>query len=350
MTMHLDGVVRRGDFALDATLDVEPGEVVAVLGPNGSGKTTLVNALAGLDALDGGALHGPDGAAWDAGRAWVGPRHRSVGLVLAEPLLFPHLTARDNVAFGPRSRGAGRADARRTADAELAAVGLTEHASSRPRALSTGQAQRVALARALATSPALLLLDEPLSALDPETRGATRVSLGHRLRGYDGCTVLVTHDPLDALTLADRLVFLDAGRVVQSGTPAEVVSRPRSPYVARVVGLNLWRARRDGDVVRLPSGEAVTIADLPDAADLWVTARPSAVALWPTEPHGSPRNSWQLTVSSVELAGQSARVTLTGAVELVAEVTAASVAELGLAPGTVVWATLKAIELSAYEA
>ncbi|MDF8262750.1 ABC transporter ATP-binding protein [Luteipulveratus flavus] len=361
MSVHLDGSTRRGDFTLELALDVEPGEVVAVLGPNGSGKTTLVDVLAGLTGLTEGALSGPGGGAgdaagavgWDApaSRTWVAPQQRRVGLVLADPLLFPHLSVRDNVAFGPRSRGAGRATGRRTADAELATVGLADRAGARPSTLSTGQAQRVALARALAGEPRLLLLDEPLSALDAETRVTTRATLAARLRTFEGCTVLVTHDPLDALTIADRLVFLDAGRVVQVGTPHEVVSRPRNPYVARVVGLNLWRATADATgVVRLDGGAAVQVAEPPDAADVWVTVRPSAVALWPQEPHGSPRNGWRLTVVAVELAGQSARVSLTGRIDLVAEVTAASVAELSLHPGTEVWATVKATEVSTYAA
>ncbi|WP_245633015.1 ABC transporter ATP-binding protein [Luteipulveratus mongoliensis] len=354
------GVARREDFTLDVELDVAPGEVVAILGPNGSGKTTLINTIAGLGGLAEGTLTGPNAVAvesdsvWDAPgeRRWVTPRDRHVGLVLANALLFPHLTCRDNVAFGPRSRGAARSAARDRAADELAAVGLADRSGARPAQLSTGQAQRVALARALATSPGVLLLDEPLSALDPETRGTTRVALARRLADFAGSTVLVTHDPLDALTLADRLVFLDSGQIVQTGTPAEVVSRPRNPYVARVVGLNLWRVRRTSDhtVAPLDTDVSIQVAELPDSSDLWLTVRPSAVALWPQEPHGSPRNAWQLEVASVELAGQSARVSLTGQLDLVAEVTAAAVAELGLAQGRLVWATVKATEAAAYEA
>lgn len=371
MSVRVCGQLQRGAFDLDVDVAVDAGEVVAVLGPNGSGKTTLVNILAGLAGLDDGMVHGtepvdPQGHSrtgeiiWDAPAQdrWTPPERRQVGLLLADPLLFPHLCCRDNVAFGLRARRVARAAARERADQELAAVGLTDHADRRPRQLSTGQAQRVALARALASDPGLLLLDEPLSALDPETRATTRIHLAQRLGSYSGSTLLVTHDPLDALTLADRLVFLDAGRVVQAGTPAEIVSRPRSAYVARIVGLNLWRARRDSPTtVRVlderadpPSGQPIHVSQLPDTTDVWVTLRPSAVALWEQRPHGSPRNAWHLEVASVELASQSARVSLTGAIHLVAEVTPASVAELGLTPGRRVWASAKATEICAYEA
>lgn len=361
--LHLAGVAHRGDFDLDVELSVAPGEVVAILGPNGSGKTTLVNTIAGLTGLSDGALHGPNNVAaqaiWDspATRTWVSPRHRRVGLVLADPLLFPHLSCRENVRFGPRSRGQS-AGSKELAARELEAVGLGDRADDKPSQLSTGQAQRVALARALATSPGVLLLDEPLSALDPETRGTTRVSLSRRLASFEGCTILVTHDPLDALTLADRLVFLESGRVAQVGTPAEVVSQPRSPYVARVVGLNLWRCRataRGEAQVLDQSGKPLAdriihVAELPDDPDVWVTVRPSAVALWPVEPHGSPRNSWRVTVESIELTGQSARVSLSGEMDLVAEVTPSALAELRLTTGATVWATVKATEVAAYDA
>ncbi|MCU1536647.1 MAG: transporter ATP-binding protein, partial [Humibacillus sp.] len=237
MTKHsptgLDARIRlsRGPIEVDVTLRAEPGQVVGILGPNGGGKTTTVLALAGaLPLADGHVRVG--GEVWDDGRHRLPPERRAVGLMLADSLLFPHLRAVDNVAYGPRSRGTSRAAARERALAELARVGLVDRAGARPGELSSGQQARVALARALATDPALLLLDEPLAALDPDTRARTRSDLATRLAAYDGVTVLVTHDPLDALTLADHLVFVEDGQVSQSGTPAEVLREPRTAYVA----------------------------------------------------------------------------------------------------------------------
>ena len=242
----LDARVRlsRGSIEIDVALTAQPGQVIGILGPNGGGKTTTVLALAGVLPLDEGYVH-VGGEVWADSRCHLVPEQRGVGLMLADSLLFPHLRAVDNVAFGPRSKGIGRRAARALAVTELERVGLADRAASRPRELSSGQQARVALARALATDPALLLLDEPLAALDPDTRARTRSDLATRLAAYGGVTVLVTHDPLDALTLADHLVFIEDGRVSQSGTPSEVLREPRSAYVGTVVGLNLYAAQGD---------------------------------------------------------------------------------------------------------
>ncbi|MGC1207791.1 MAG: ABC transporter ATP-binding protein [Ornithinimicrobium sp.] len=354
--LRVDVGIQRGDFELTAAFDLTPGTVTAVLGPNGSGKSTLLLALAGLIPLTSGTIQGT--------RPWSDPargihlvaQDRLVGLVLADPLLFPHLSLLDNVAFGPRSRGVSKSAARTRALAELARVGLAEMAQRRPEAASTGQAQRAALARALATDPELLLLDEPLSALDPHTRSLTRADLHHRLRKFAGATVVVTHDPLDALTLADRLVFLEAGRVVQIDTPAAVIARPRSPYVARIVGLNLLSGTlRVGSqvLVEVPGGVVVTAeapADVVAGSRVWATIDPAAVALYPARAEGSPRNIWPVTVREVTITGQRARVGLDGPVPLIAEVTTAAVAELGLVAGRRVYAGAKATEVVVYPA
>jgi molybdate transport system ATP-binding protein len=362
-TLHVDLGVRRGDFALTASVELAPGTVTAVLGPNGSGKSTLLLALAGLLPLTSGTIrvggHTSEAAGtWaDAGRdLHLPPQQRRVGLVLAEPLLLPHLSLRDNVAYGPWSRGSSRPAARSRADTELDRVGLADLADRRPTAVSTGQAQRVALARALATDPDLLLLDEPLSALDPETRSRTRADLHHRLRDFPGATVLVTHDPLDALTLGHRLVFLDEGRVVQVDSPSAAIARPRSPYVARIVGLNLLSGTaRVGDRVEVdvPGGTVVTAEDpaaVTDGAQLWLAIDPAAVALYDAPVHGSPRNTWPVTVQDVTVAGQRVRVGLDGPVPLRAEVTTGAVADLGLRTGRRLWAGVKATEVTAYPA
>ncbi|MER7335737.1 MULTISPECIES: ABC transporter ATP-binding protein [unclassified Micromonospora] len=343
-------VVDRGGFRLDVPLRVAAGEVVALLGPNGAGKTTALRALAGLLPLTAGHLT-LDGVDLDrpARRAWTPTERRPVGVVFQDYLLFPHLTALDNVAFGPRRHGADRRAARETARAWLDRVGLAEHAHRRPRQLSGGQAQRVALARALAVAPALLLLDEPLAALDARTRLDTRAELHRHLAAHPGATLLVTHDPLDALVLADRLVIVEEGRVVQEGDAATVTARPRTDYVARLVGLNLHRGRADGHHVRVADALTLTVADRLDG-EAFVAFRPSAVALHPSRPEGSPRNTWAATVVGVQRHGDNLRVRLGGPVEVAADVTPAAAAQLRLAPGQPVWAAVKAAETHAYPA
>ena len=342
-------VVRRGDLAVDVPLRAAAGEVVAILGPNGAGKTTVLHALAGLAPLHDGHVT-VDGESWAGPRQTLTPDQRSVGLLAADHLLFPHLSAWRNVAFGPIARRTGRAAARERAHDELAALGIADLADRKPRTLSHGQAQRVALARALATDPRLLLLDEPLSALDPSSRPTVRAALATRLAAYDGVTVIVTHDPLDALTLADRLVFLEGGRVVQEGPPREIVEHPRNRYVAEVAGLNLYEGRaRDGTTVRVGDLDIVT-AEHDHEGATWIAVAPSAVSLYPQRPSGSPRNTWHLEVASIELVGQTARVRCRGPIDLVAEITTGSLAALRLHPGTPVWASVKASEIRAYPA
>ena len=344
--MSLDAhlVVRRDGFTLDAELRVEAGEVVALLGPNGAGKTTALRALAGLIALDDGHIE-------LAGERIDGtpPEHRHIGVVFQDYLLFPHLSALENVAFGPRCRGVPRARARTEAAELLGRVGLAEHVAKKPRQLSGGQAQRVALARALATGPRLLLLDEPLAALDARTRLDTRAHLRGHLAGHAGPTVLVTHDPLDAMMLADRLIIIEDGRVVQTGDAATITSRPRTDYVARLVGLNLYRGHADGDSVRVTDDFALITAT-PQQGEVFVAFPPSAVALYANRPEGSPRNTWQATVSAVSRHGDALRIELTGPIAVAADVTPAAAVQLELEPGRKVWASLKATEGTSYPA
>lgn len=340
-------VADRGGFHLDVALRVRAGEVVALLGPNGAGKTTALRVLAGLHPLTAGhlTLAGADLDRPDR-RAWTPPERRPVGVVFQDYLLFPHLSARDNVAFGPRRHGADRRAARAVADAWLARVGLAEHARRRPRQLSGGQAQRVALARALAVDPTLLLLDEPLAALDARTRLDTRAELHRHLAAHPGATVLVTHDPLDALVLADRLVIVEDGLVVQTGDAATVTARPRTDYVARLVGLNLHRGHADGHRVRV-GGLTLTAVDSV-AGEAFVAFPPAAVALHPARPDGSPRNTWEATVAGVQRHGDNLRVQLDGPLPVAADVTPAAAAQLRLVPGLAVWAAVKAAETRAY--
>jgi molybdate transport system ATP-binding protein len=342
--------VRRGAFDLDLRLDVAPGEVVALLGPNGAGKSTAIQVLAGLLACERGTVRIGDDLVEDTATGLRRPPdRRSVGVVFQDYLLFPHLSARENVAFGLRSRGVDRRVARERADGWLGRVGLSAYAGRRPRELSGGQAQRVALARALVTEPALLLLDEPLSALDAGTRVEVRADLRHRLADYAGATVVVTHDALDAFVLADRLVVLEQGRVVQSGTPADVARHPRTDYVARLVGLNLLRGQAVGSRVSLDGGSTLTTTGQVEGS-VFVAFPPAAVALHRSRPDGSARNCWPGRVASVEPHGESVRVAVAGPVPVVADVTALAVAELGLRPGVELWAAVKATETAVYPA
>jgi molybdate transport system ATP-binding protein len=345
-------VVDRGAFRLDLPLRIAAGEVVALLGPNGAGKTTALRALAGLTPLSAGhvTLGGRDLDRPDS-RQWTPTERRPVGVVFQDYLLFPHLTAVDNVAFGPRRRGASRAAARERAAAWLARVGLTGYERSRPRQLSGGQAQRVALARALAVEPDLLLLDEPLAALDARTRLDTRAELHKHLAGHPGAALLVTHDPLDALVLADRLVIVEDGRLVQEGDAAAVTAEPRTDYVARLVGLNLFRGTAvagGGHGVRV--GDLVLTAADAVSGDTFVAFPPSAVALHTRRPDGSPRNAWPATVAGVQRHGDNLRVQLDGPIRAAADVTPAAAAQLRLVPGLAVWAAVKAAETRAYPA
>jgi molybdate transport system ATP-binding protein len=339
-TLVLAGV----DLAVDA------GDVVAVLGPNGAGKTSLLRALAGLLPLARGRVS-IDGVPVDDPQAgvFVAPERRSVGVVFQQYLLFPHLTVLENVAFGLRCRHVPRADARRRAREWLERVGVGDRADVKPDQLSGGQQQRVALARALVTEPRLVLLDEPLAALDVGTRTALRRDLRARLASYDGARVIVTHEMLDAVALADRLIVLERGRVAQHGTVAEVAQRPRSRYVADLVGVNLLRGYASGHTVGLESGATIVTAD-EQRGDVYVSIDPRAVSLHRTEPEGSPRNVWPGRISGTDLLGDRMRIHVDGLVPLVAEVTPAAVAAVGLHDGADVWAAVKATELSIYPA
>ncbi|WP_039933405.1 ABC transporter ATP-binding protein [Streptomyces viridochromogenes] len=338
-------VVERGSFRLDVELTAAPGDVVALLGPNGAGKTTALRALAGLVPLTGGHLR-LDGVEMDR----MPPDARPVGVVFQDYLLFPHLSALDNVAFGPRCHGATKAEARAQAAAWLERLGLAEHGSAKPRRLSGGQAQRVALARALATRPRLLLLDEPLAALDARTRLDVRAQLRHHLAEFEAVAVLVTHDPLDAMVLADHLVVIEDGRVVQRGTPADIARRPRTDYIAHLVGLNLYRGEAEGHTVRIDRKSTIaTTEDL--TGPVFVAFPPNAVTLHQDRPSGSSaRNLWHCEVTGMETHGDQIRVALTGELPLAADLTTVAAAELGLRPGARVWAAVKAAQTHAYPA
>ena len=351
--MSLDARVglRLGTLQLDAELSVRQGELLALLGPNGAGKSTLLRSLAGLAALDDGRI-AIDGAVVDepGTGTFVEPERRPIGMVFQDYLLFDHMSVLENVAFGLRARGTVTVEARRTARDWLDRVGLTAYADQRPRALSGGQAQRAALARALATGPRLLLLDEPLAALDVGTRAVVRRDLRRHLAEFDGMRVLVTHDPIDAYALADRVAILDTGRIVQTGTLAEVTAHPRSRYVADLVGVNLVEGEVTGGVLRTATGAEVVIADA-TAGPSFAIVRPHSILVTRDAPTGSSvRNVWSGTIADVDRLGDRVRIRVDGALPLTAEITAAALDALALLPGDPVHTAVKATDIEVYPA
>jgi len=339
--------VNRAGFALDIELNVDEGETVAVLGPNGAGKTTLLRALAGLIEIEGRVELAGEVLEDSAQGLRVPTEQRHIGLVFHDHVLFPHLTVLDNVAFGLQAQG--HRDAKQVAHRWLARAGLDDRASSMPRELSGGQAQLVALLRTLATGPKLLLLDEPLSALDVTIRAEVRRELSRQLASFRGVRLLVTHDPVEAIAVADRLVVLEQGRIVQSGTPGEVTARPRSRFVADLAGVNLLRGKSHGDHVRLANGASIAAPEAGEG-NVFAVIHPRAVALFLTRPEGTPRNVWQGETENIDLHGERVRVRVSGPVPLVAEVTPSAVRELHLTVGAPVWVAVKATEVSVYPA
>ena len=365
----LDADIRlsRGALRLDVQLHVDAGQILAVLGPNGAGKSTLLRALTGLLTIEHGRIQ-VGSAPWDDPGAgvFVPATDRRVALVFQDYRLFPHLSVLDNVAFADRARGTRRRPARDRAAAVLDRLGIADLAHRRPAQLSGGQAQRVALARALAADPALLLLDEPLSALDARSRLEIRGELRRYLSAFGGPTVLVTHDPLEAMVLADRILVLEHGRAVQEGPPPDVARRPATDYVAQLVGLNLYRGTlgdRATHRVDLDDGSRVYAAgtapqDLDQAPVLptlgtrmLVAVAPAAISLHIHEPDpGSARNVWSGVITHLELLADRVRVGVEGHPDALVDITPAALAALRLDVGQRVWLTAKATEVVAYPA
>jgi molybdate transport system ATP-binding protein len=339
---------------LDIELTVGDSERVAILGPNGAGKSSILAVLAGLLRPDRGRAELAGQVLFDLGRGrgvWRPPHARGIATLAQDPLLFPHLSVLDNVAFGPRSSGTGKAASRLAAGRWLEELGALQFADRRPSQLSGGQAQRVAVARALAAEPSLLLLDEPMAALDvgaaPELRQVLRRVLAAR------AALIVTHDLLDALVLAHRVVVVDQGTVVESGATAEILRHPRTPFTARIAGLNLVTGTADARGVRQADGQVIEgLARVPlrPGEPAVAVFAPSAVSVFTEPPHGSPRNTLRVTISELEPRDDQVRLragTLTGQT-FTADVTAPAVSELDLLPGSSVYFSLKASAVTVY--
>jgi molybdate transport system ATP-binding protein len=357
MTLSADIRIARGPLNVHVDLEVEAGETVALLGPNGSGKSTIVSCLAGLLDIDDGWIS-VDQATWIDGRTGSFTPHeeRSVGVVFQDGLLFPLLSAIENAAFPLRARRVAKADAHERARALLARLTFpVNRIDARPNDLSGGEAQRVALARALINEPRLLLLDEPTSSLDVRSRSEVRPLIRSILDGFAGVRVLVTHDPVEALSRADRIVILEEGHVTQTGTPEQLRNAPRSSYVADLVGLNLFAGRLeplDAGAGSIATSTGNVVVPWPDdlprrpVDGVLGVLRPSDVVLHTAEPQGSARNVVFGRVAEIAIEGERARVRLTGTPPVVAEVTLGSVDRLDLREGETVWASFKAVEVT----
>ncbi|GGP38743.1 ABC transporter permease [Streptomyces sindenensis] len=324
------------------TLDAGPGTTIAVVGPNGAGKTTLLRALLGLTPRARAELRLGDDDVTS-----LPPHRRGVAWVPQDGALFPHLSALTNTAYGLRAHGVPRAEARHEAQGWLDRLGVGHLAHRKPAQLSGGQAQRVALARALAARPRLLLLDEPLAALDQTTRARVRHTLRGHLAEFGGVCLIVTHDPVEAVSLADRVLVLEDGRALQDEPPAEVTRHPRSPWVARMLGRNAWPGTATADGLALEGGGHLVVAEpLPAGTDALAVIAPEAVSVHRERPTGSPRNVWPGTVREITSGGSRLRLLITSAEapDLVAEITPAAAAELGIADGSAVWTSVKATE------
>lgn len=364
----LEVTVRSADRGLDVQFSVAAGEVLAVLGPNGAGKSSVAGVIAGIVGADAAVVRVGDRTVTDSDRGVALPPHaRRIGLLSQQPLLFPHLSVLGNVVFAARRSTGSRLAARQAAMSWLETVGAADLASLRPTELSGGQAQRVAIARALAARPEVLVLDEPLAGLDVAGAASVRGVL-HRVMTSGGRpAILITHDLLDVLALADRVLVLENGRVAELGPVKSVLAAPRSGFAARIAGINLVRGvLSDTGAVLSAAGPswhglpADTADDLPaggrdadprnrSGRDAVAVFAPSAVAVFRDQPHGSPRNSVEVRVSGLEVTGASVRVRgedqPDGAPGLAADITPEAAADLRLEVGDQVWFMVKAHEV-----
>jgi molybdate transport system ATP-binding protein len=349
MSLRASFTARRAGFEVVVDLAAHDRGTLALLGPNGAGKSTVVDALAGTLEIVEGSIE-LDGQRIDH----LPPEHRAIGVCFQDDLLFPTMSARDNVAFPLRARGTSRIIANERAEELLGRLAPGVPGGAKPGSLSGGERRRVAVARSLASEPRLLLLDEPFANIDVSSRAGLRSVVRDVARTFGGATVLVAHDPIDALTLADRVTLLESGRQTQSGTPEEIRTAPRSAYAADLVGVNLYsgvlepladgaavlRTSAGGEIIVAPSTtvEAGTI--------VLATLRPIDVAVHADEPEGSARNVVAGSIAEITIEGDRARVRLDSHPPLTAEITAGSVTRLQLSVGRDVWASFKAVEVS----
>lgn len=340
---------RAGRFEVACELAVEAGKAVALVGASGAGKTTVLRALAGLVHPQSGRVS-CDGACWyDADRGiFLTPQDRSCGMVFAEYALFRHMSALENVCFGLRALGSGRAMAQTKARELMVLFDIESLASRRASTLSSGEMQRVAIARALATSPQVLLLDEPLSAVDVERRAPIRASILRHIEEAGIAIVVVTHDPIEALLFARDLIVMEGGAVVQRGRAPDLRERPKSRYVAAFAGVNLYEG-----MAKPETGGISTVAV--NGAELAVIGRwegrvaivvdPDAVVLSKDKPRSSARNCLEGPVVQAYAEGNAVRVSIASTPPVIARISQKSAAELDVKPGAFLYASFKAGEV-----
>jgi molybdate transport system ATP-binding protein len=345
--LRVEAETTLGGLELAVVLEVAAGECLALAGPSGAGKTSLLRVVAGLLRPERGRVTA-DGATWldtDSG-VDLAPEHRRCGYLFQEYALFPNMSAWQNVAYP--LRGVPRGERRRRAVELLDRFGLGARVDDRPRTLSGGERQRVALARVLARDPGVLLLDEPLSALDARTRAGAARELAGVLRDLEVPALLVTHDFSEAAQLGDRVGVIDSGKVIQEGTPTELAAAPRSAFVADFTGAvvltGVAGAGSDGLTrIKLDGGGTVTSTDGGEGP-VAVSVYPWEITIEPIDiaRHGSAQNWLPVEVLSITTVGNRVRLGLTGPQPLAAEITRASAERLGLRAGAKVVATWKA--------
>ena len=331
-------ILNRDSLTLDVELQLQHGEVIAVLGPNGAGKTSLLHALLGWLELESGwimvngeVIDSPDTD------SYVPPQHRPFGMVFQEGLLFPHMSVEKNILFG-----AGKDFNLKPLAESLQA---NELLAKFPSELSAGERQRAAIARSLAARPKVLFLDEPFSALDIQGKRRGRSLLKEALAiGVSGC-LMVTHDLVDAFTLADRVMIIEGGKLTQFDVPDRIRSRPGSKWIADLVGWNYYEGIGEGSVVTLPHGTTIFTAEDDLDGPTSISINPASVSIFKSQPSGSPRNSWLCSIHNIEILGGRARVSLVGEIDICADITTVAANELRQSISSEVWVSVKATEV-----
>ncbi|HEY7981621.1 MAG TPA: ABC transporter ATP-binding protein [Candidatus Eremiobacteraceae bacterium] len=347
MSLSVD-VACDAPFAIDATFEVRRGRTLALVGESGAGKTTVLRLIAGFARPDRGRITNGAEEWFDAAAGiFAAPHRRTIGMTFSRGALFGDMTALENAMFGPRAAGWAADRARARALEALELTGASALRDRRAATLSAGETQRVALARAIALRPHVLLLDEPLSSVDVHARAGLRTALSAAMRATDAATVLVTHDPAEALLMADEIAVLENGRIVQQGSSADLRRAPATPYVAAFAGVNLFtgtaRALADG-TSEIAVGDAAFVVHGAFTGPVALVVDPDAVTLSREEGATSARNRVHGVVDAIVPDGGAVRVAIASVPPIVARVTAASAAALALAPGVPVYASFKAGE------
>ena len=331
-------ILNRDSLTLDVELQLQHGEVIAVLGPNGAGKTSLLHALLGWLELESGWIM-VDGEVIDSPDtdSYVPPQHRPFGMVFQDGLLFPHMSVEKNILFG-----AGKDFNLKPLEESLQS---NELLAKFPSELSAGERQRAAIARSLAARPKVLFLDEPFSALDIQGKRRGRSLLKEALAiGVSGC-LIVTHDLVDAFTLADRVMIIEGGKLTQFDVPDRIRSRPGSEWIADLVGWNYYEGIGEGSVVTLPHGTTIFTAQDDLDGPTSISINTASVSILKSQPSGSPRNSWLSSIQNIEILDGRARVSLVGEIDICADITTAAANELRQSISSEVWVSVKATEV-----